>query len=186
MFSTYQPAEDSYFLSSVLKKEIPKLIEKNSELKFLEVGIGNGIQLETVFKSGVKKENIFGIDINPRAVEHCKNLGFNCIQSDLFENFEKEKKFDLIIFNPPYLPLDKNESKNSRKETTGGKKGNELTKKFLKQSKPFLSKNGKIFLITSSLAEEINFLGLGYKSKKRVSEKLFFEELVVWELIRII
>jgi len=186
MSSIYEPAEDSYFLSSVLKKEIPKLIEKNSELKFLELGSGNGIQLETALKSGVKKENIFGIDINPRAVEHCKNLGFNCIQSDLFENFEKEKKFDLIIFNPPYLPSDEREPKNSRKETTGGREGGEITIEFLKQSKPFLSKNGKIFLITSSLAEKINFLGLGYKSKKRVSEKLFFEELIGWELVRII
>ena len=80
-------------------------------------------------KSGVKKENIFGIDINQNAVEYCKNLGFNCIQSDLFENFKKEKKFDLIIFNPPYLPLDENEPKNSRKETTGGTIINEKTTK---------------------------------------------------------
>ena len=180
MPSIYKPAEDSYLLSSVLKKEIPQLIEKNSELKFLEIGIGSGVNLETALSAGIEKRNIIGSDINEKAVEHCRKWGFNVINSNLFQNIKG--KFDLIIFNPPYLPSDEREPENSKMETTGGLEGGELTKRFLKQAKPFLSKNGKIFLITSSLAEDIDFKNFGFESKKLRNRKLFFEKLVVWEL----
>ena len=148
----------------------------------LEIGVGSGVNLKTASESGVKKRNIFSSDLNSRAVEYCKNLGFNCIQSNLFENFIENKMFDLIIFNPPYLPLDKSEPENSRKETTGGKKGNEIAIGFLKQVKKYLLKEGKIFLVMSSLAEKINFESFGFESEMIVSKKLFFEELIVWEL----
>ena len=83
----YQPAEDSYMMSRILKEQLPGLLEKNPDLKFLEMGAGSGIHLETTYNSGVKKENIFSSDINKNAVVHCNSLGFNCIHSDLFENF---------------------------------------------------------------------------------------------------
>ncbi len=179
----YQPAEDSYLMSNHLQKILPVLIRKNPNLKFLEIGVGSGIQLETALKVGVKKENIFGTDINNKSVEHCKNLGFKCIQSNLFEKIPKQK-FDIIVFNPPYLPKDKKEPRDSRVATTGGKKGNEIIKKFLKQAKKYLNKNGRIFLIASSLAEKIDFNCFGYKSEKIISKKLFFEILSLWELKR--
>ena len=108
-------------------------------------------------------------------------MGFNCIESDLFEKIPKQN-FDIIIFNPPYLPEDVREPKDSRTATTGGKKGNEIILNFLKQAKNYLSENGKIFLITSSLAEEIDFKKLEYNAKEIGCEKLFFEQLCVLEL----
>ena len=178
----YEPAEDSFLMSRILKEKIPFLLEKNPDLKFLEIGAGSGIHLETAKNSGIKLENIFSSDIDKKSVSHCQLLGFNCIHSDLFEKIPK-LKFDLIIFNPPYLPEDAREPKDSQTATTGGKKGNEIILKFLEQSKNFLSKNGKIFLITSSLAENINFKKLGYNAKEIGCEKLFFERLCIWELI---
>ncbi len=180
--SIYFPEEDSFLMSENLKKQIPRLIKQNSDSKFLEIGAGSGINLETAFSSGIKKQNIFSCDINPKAVEYCKTLGFNCIQSDLFKNIPKQK-FDIIIFNPPYLPKDFREPKNSQLSTTGGKKGNEIIIKFLKQAKNYMNKNTKIFLITSSLSEKIDFGKLGYKSKLIDKRKLFFEEIILWELI---
>ncbi|MEJ2268015.1 MAG: methyltransferase [Nanoarchaeota archaeon] len=174
----YQPAEDSYLMSQILKEKLPKLLNENPELKLLEIGAGSGIHLETAKKLGVK--NIFSSDINPRAVSHCSILGFNCIQSDLFKNIKG--KFNLIIFNPPYLPEDSREPKDSQTATTGGKKGTEIILKFLQQAKEHLENNGKIFLITSSLSPEINFKKLGYNSKEIGCEKLFFEKLCIWEL----
>lgn len=180
----YAPSEDSFLMSRILEKKLPEMLNKNPNLKFLEIGSGSGINLETAKKVGVKSENIFSCDIDKESVLHCKNLGFNCIHSNLFEKIPN-LKFDLIIFNPPYLSEDKREPKNSRTATTGGKKGNELSIKFLKQAKNFLSKNGKIFLITSSLEENVDFKKLGYKAKEIDSEKLFFEKLSVWELLSI-
>ena len=180
MREIYEPREDSFLLSRVLKEKLPELLQKNPDLKFLEIGCGSGINLKTALESGVKKENIFGGDINPKAVEHCRGLGFNCVESDLFENLDE--RFDVIVFNPPYLPEDEKEPLNSRRETTGGKKGNEIIIRFLEQAKNYLAGNGKIFLITSSLAEEVDFSEFGFREKIISSKKLFFEELFVWEL----
>jgi len=177
----YQPAEDSYLLTNILKKELLKLIKKNSDLRFLEIGAGSGIHLSTAEKAGVKRENIFSLDIDQNSVNHCNSLGYNCIKSDLFENINK--KYNLIIFNPPYLPEDSKEPENSKLTTTGGKKGDEIIIKFLKQAKDYLNKNGKIFLLTSSLTPKIDFDKLGYKSKELGCEKLFQERLWVWELV---
>jgi release factor glutamine methyltransferase len=157
----YQPAEDSYLMSRILKEQIPNLIKLNPELTFLEI--------------------IFSCDIDKKSVSHCNLLGFNCVHSDLFENIKG--RYDIIIFNPPYLPQDSREPKDSQVATTGGKKGNEIILKFLQQAKNYLNKNGKIFLITSSLAPIINFENLNYFAKEVGCESLFFERLCIWEII---
>lgn len=179
----YQPSDDSYLLSEVLTNEIKKIIDKlskksnNKNLKFLEIGAGSGIQLKTALKSGIEKENIFAVDINPEAVKHCKSLGFSCKRSHLFDKIHKNHNFDIIVFNPPYLPEDKYDKK---PDTSGGKKGNETINLFLKQAKNYLAENGTIFLLTSSLTPNFNYSG--YKRKLLAKKKIFFEELYVWEL----
>ena len=178
--SIYQPAEDSYLLSSILKENLPDLLKANPNLKFLEIGTGSGVHLETALKLGIKKQNIFSSDIDEKSVEHCNLLGFNCIHSDLFENISG--KYNLIIFNPPYLPEDAREPRDSKTATTGGKKGNEIILRFLAQAKSHLEKNSKIFLITSSLSPKINFKKFSYSAKEIGCEKLFYEKLCVWEV----
>lgn len=176
----YQPAEDSYLMQSVLKHEVPELLKENPGLRFLEIGAGSGIHLNTVSSLGLKKENIFAVDIDERVVLHCSSLGFNCIQSDLFANVKG--KYDIIIFNPPYLPEDIQEDCESKTATTGGIKGCEIINRFLREAKEYLNPQGRVYLITSSLSGNIEW-GKWYKILKG-SEKLFFEELFVWELRR--
>lgn len=179
--SIYQTAEDSYLMSRILKEKVPKLLKQNPKLKFLEIGVASGIHLEIAKKLRVKPERIFSTDINLKAVEHCKDLGFNCIYSNLFENVEGE--FDLIIFNPPYLPQNSKEPLDSQLATTGGKTGSEIINEFLKQTKNYLTENGKIFLLTSSLTKNINWNN--FNKKLLGEEKLFMEKLFVWELTKI-
>ncbi|MCK9596101.1 methyltransferase [Candidatus Pacearchaeota archaeon] len=176
--SIYLPSDDSFLLSEILKKEILKLADEKTNIKTLEIGCGSGIQLKTLKEAGLKKENIFSCDINSEAVKHCKTLGFSSVKSDLFKNIKE--KFDLIVFNPPYLPEDKREPRDSRVATTGGKKGSEIINKFLQQAKKHLTKDGKIILLTSSLTKGIKWNN--YKKKLLGKKKLFFEELKVWEL----
>lgn len=175
MQDIYIPSEDSYLLSETLEKF---LLSRKKEIKILEIGCGSGIQLQALNNFGIKKENIFSCDINKEAVKRCKKLGFNSIHSDLFK--EIKGKFDIIIFNPPYLPLDEREPEQSQLATTGGKKGSEIINKFLKQAKPHLNKKGKIILLTSSLTKGIIFKG--YHKKLLAEKSLFFEKLYVWEL----
>jgi len=179
MAEIYEPGDDSFFLSEILKKEIRGLLKENPNLIFLEVGSGGGIILETILNCGVKRKNIFSCDINKNAVEHCRTLGFNCINSDLFSNIKE--KFDLIIFNPPYLPEDLNEPKNSSLSITGGKFGGEIINRFLRQAKFHLKKGGKIILLLSSLTK--NLRDAGYNKTLLGTKKLFFERLFIYTLV---
>jgi len=179
----YIPAEDSYFLSEILNKELRKLTIKNKNLKFLDMGCGSAIQAETALKSGVKIENILCIDIDNYAFKEAMKKGFIAIKSDLFKTSKlKEMKFDIISFNPPYLPDDKYDK---QKDTSGGKKGDETILNFIKQSKNNLNKNGMIFLLFSSLTPQKKIMAeikKKFNILKREEKKLFFEKLFVYIL----
>ncbi len=168
----YEPSEDSFL--------IQKYVKKYAKGKVLDIGTGSGILAETALK---KTKDVLAIDINEECVEHTRKKGINCIKSDLFENVKG--KFDLIIFNPPYLPMDKNEPRDSQLSTTGGKKGYEIIERFLKKTKGHLEEKGKILLVCSSLTGnvELLFKKYRYNFKKLETKKLpFFEELYVYLL----
>ncbi len=175
----YGPAEDSYLMQGTLKKQIKS---KDKSLEFLEIGCGSGILIKTLLDLKINPQNITATDINLEVIKYINNRfpKVKIIASNLFSKLNG--KFDIIIFNPPYLPDDKfnKEDKESKLVTTGGKSGSEIINQFLHQSKNYLNKCGKIFLLTSSLTKEINWLN--YKKKIVAKKKLFFEELFVWEL----
>jgi release factor glutamine methyltransferase len=177
--SIYSPDDDSFLLSDIVKKEIKKLIINTSNLKILDMGSGSGIQAKTAIDAGANPKKITLSDISSEAIKFLKEnfTKSKIIKSNLFEKIKG--KFDLIIFNPPYLPEDKREPKDSKLATTGGKKGDEMIIKFLKQAKPHLTQDGKILILTSSLTPKINFKKLGYNSEIIAKKKLFFEELKV-------
>ena len=183
----YQPSEDSYLLEEVVKDFLKNKTENNEDIKILDMGSGSGIQALACKKLGFK--NILAVDINPEAVSHLKSLDFNSIQSDLFSNIDKkdDDKFDLIIFNAPYLPEDKREPADSKLATTAGKKGYEIIIRFLEQAKVYLNdeENGRILLLFSSLSKPEVILKradeLGYEYKLMKNMRLDFEELYVYE-----
>jgi release factor glutamine methyltransferase len=178
----YEPREDSYLLSQELEKFLKT--KKNKSIKILDIGSGSGIQAETCINFGFL--NVLVSDINETALKQLKEKGFNVIKSNLFSNITRKEKFDLIIFNPPYLPKDNREPVESSLSTTGGKKGYELILKFLEQAKTNLNEKGVILLLFSSLSKPNIILKkaskLGYKIDKLNTKKLFFEELYVYKL----
>ena len=90
----YEPSEDSYLLA--------KYVDKFSKGKVLDLGTGSGIQAETALKH---TKEVLATDISKEAVKFVKKKGIKARISDLFSNINE--KFDLIIFNPPYLPREK-------------------------------------------------------------------------------
>lgn len=147
--SVYEPAEDSYLLA--------KYVEKYAKGKtILDVGTGCGIQAIIAAKNGAKK--VVGIDKNPDAIENArlnaKQNNANCefFLSDLFSNVNE--KFDLIIFNPPYLPTTHEEKIKGPLNLAfdGGVTGRETLELFLKQYKNYLNENGFALVLESSLS----------------------------------
>src|SRR3990172_4795681 len=90
----YEPSEDSFLLAEAALYEI-----ENSE-KILEVGCGCGI-ISAVIEANTEAK-VIGIDINPFAAVCSKQNGIEVIRGDLLNCIRG--KFDIIIFNPPYLP----------------------------------------------------------------------------------
>ena len=179
----YQPAEDSYLLQKTIRKFLKTNLKNkkiNKNILILDMGSGSGIQAKTCKQLGF--ENIKTADINLRAIRHLKKQNLNPIKSNLFSNLYNEK-FDLIIFNPPYLPENKFDKK---PDTTGGKKGHETIIKFLKQAKNHLMKKGIILLLFSSLSQPTIIKNkakkMGYNLKLLDRQNLSFEELFIYKL----
>ena len=167
----YEPSEDSFLLS--------KYVEKYASGKVLDIGSGSGIQAEAALK---KTKNVLAVDINKESVKLLKKKGINAKYSDLFSNVKG--KFDLIIFNPPYLPEEEKEDLETKLVTTGGKYGYEILERFFKDAKKFLNKNGKILIVFSSLTskKKVGSLVKKYCFKFKLLEEkgLFFERLYVY------
>jgi len=141
-YSIYEPAEDSY----LIKKHI-KHYAKN---QVLEIGTGSGILALEAAKYAKK---VTAVDIQKEVIKHCKktikNDKITFKQSNLFQNIKQS--FDLIIFNPPYLPDD---PRIKDIALDGGKKGYELTEQFLNNANLHLKEDGKILLLFSSLTKQ--------------------------------
>lgn len=171
----YEPSDDSY----LLQKQIKNYVKGKS---VLDMGAASGIISESAAKAGAK--SILAADIQQDVIKNLSSKKIPCIKSDLF--LKIKGKFDVITFNPPYLPEDGREDNESKIVTTGGKKGDEIILRFLKQARLHLNENGKILIVISSLTPKkrikklFNSLKLTYK--KIAEKKLFFETLEVWEI----
>lgn len=172
--TVYIPEEDSFLFSEFLKK----YLSKNKPDSYLDMGTGSGILSETASEF-LDRKDISAVDLDKESCEFVRKKGFKVLQSNLFSKVPKTKKFDLITFNAPYLPEEEGESKDSQRITTGGKRGDEISLKFLKQAKSHLNKNGKIFLLISSLTplDKIK----KYDPKVVAEKNLFMEKLLILE-----
>jgi release factor glutamine methyltransferase len=123
----------------------------------LDLGTGSGIQ--AVF-AAEKAKKVIAADINPKSVACAKiNIQLNNLKSkvevrrgDLFASVKNEK-FNLIIFNMPYLPF---KSKNFLENAWCSGERNELIKCFLQEAGNFLLEDGKLQLVYSSIAGDLN------------------------------
>lgn len=177
--AVYQPREDSLLLADIVW-------DMKSIGKVLDMGTGSGIQALLVSK---KADEVLGVDINPKAIEiakenakinRSKNVDF--LRSDLFEKVKG--KFDLILFNPPYLPAE--ERIPGSEKWAGGRTGRQIIRRFAKKAKKYLRPSGKILMVISSLTglEEVKriFKKKGFKSKVIKKKKIPWETLYALEI----
>ena len=169
----YEPAEDSYLFKEFLEKTFKN--KDCSNLSFLDMGTGSGILAKIAIKLNFGE--VFAVDINKKALEEINENNINKIHSNLFSKIKR--KFDIIVFNAPYLPRDNREPKESQLATTGGKRGDEISIRFLKKAKNHLNEKGKAYLLISSLTplDKIS----KFKPQKVISKRIDFEELIILE-----
>lgn len=140
----YEPSEDSFLLLKNAKKVIkPKMC-------VLEVGVGSGFVSEGVLES-ITDIKLTACDINKYAVKRLKKK-INVIHSDLFQKIKGS--FDVILFNPPYLPEIESETGFVKYALSGGKHGHETTCRFIDALPRHLNKDGVALIITSSLQKQ--------------------------------
>lgn len=170
----YPGGEDSYFLIDCIKK----VIRDKKIHSALEIGIGSGIVSIELSKL---VDNILAVDINPKALETAKKAAENqgaknivFTESDLFDKIDG--KFDLIFFNPPYLPG------NDDLACEGGNRGQEIIERFLSKVKSHLNKGGIAIVILSSI-NQTESLKKKYNLEEIDRIKLFFESLYCVKLV---
>ena len=171
----YEPAEDSFLLADAALSEV------RDRDRVLEVGCGSGI-ISAVIKANTKA-SVVGIDINPFAARCSKENGIEVIRGDLLGCIKG--KFDIIIFNPPYLPTNEMERTKDwiNAALDGGYDGRSIIKRFLNEAGNCLSNNGKILLLISSMTgiDEVRseLISLGFTILEIGHERLDFEQLIV-------
>ncbi|MGV8143438.1 MAG: HemK2/MTQ2 family protein methyltransferase [Methanothermobacter sp.] len=176
----YQPAEDTYLLADNL--------QVNRMSKILEIGTGTGIIAIIAAKRASK---VIATDINPHAIDCAvkniisnKTYNVELRKGNLFEPVEGEK-FDLILFNTPYLPSSTDEKSDDELDAAwnGGLDGREVIDRFLEEVTDYLNPDGKVQMVQSSLSDNEKtlkkFEELGFKASITACEKCFFEEIVV-------
>lgn len=177
----YEPAEDSFMLADYAK---------TTKGEILEIGCGSGIVSLTAAAAD-KKNHVIGVDINASAVKNSnENKKLNNISnvrfilSNLFSKVPK-KKFDFILFNPPYLPTKTSEKLRTKLNHAfdGGKSGRRVLDPFLKQFINYLRPTGSLILVHSSLnnpEKTIKFLEKRKFICKILAEQhFFFEKLLL-------
>ena len=145
--AVYEPAEDSHLLIDAALHEIAG---SNRLLHIIEIGTGSGIVTAAMMQDA-PEHRYAATDISPHAVACAKANRVPVVRADLFKGIRG--RFDLIVFNSPYLPTTSAERVDGWLDYAwnGGADGRAVIDRFLGQAPAFLADRGSILLLLSSL-----------------------------------
>ncbi len=171
----YPPSEDSILLIESLD------IGKGERV--LEVGCGSGVVSVHCAANGA---DVVSVDINPKAVALTeKNFDANGLPHDVRESDVYSavmERFDTIIFNLPYLPVQ--DEGMLAKAWSGGDDGMGPLPELLEKAPEHLLPGGRVVVVVSSLMDQERLSSVleKYKVRELGSLPLFFETLKVLEI----
>ena len=201
----YEPAEDSFLLQEYVKKYASGLvldmgtgsgIQAETAATTADFVIGIDIDKDAYKQcvKNIKKDNITFYKSNLFQVFEENFFWYNPADNVMEVTSKKtaprdEKKvlahkqikFDLIIFNPPYLPQELAERDIALE---GGEKGYETLARFFAKAPAYLKNEGRIIIVFSSFTKKqrvndiIHKAGLRYIELKK--QHVFFEDLFVY------
>ncbi|MFZ3148560.1 MAG: HemK2/MTQ2 family protein methyltransferase [Methanothrix sp.] len=173
----YQPAEDTYLLLEAA------LSEARPADSVLEIGCGSGFISQEL---ALRAKRLLATDINPHAVRAAKARGNEVVRADLFRGIKG--KFDLILFNAPYLPTQPEERTGQWIDYAldGGENGRQTVDRFIVDLAWHLRPGGRALLLISSLTGLAKVQEMaasaGLTAEVVADEGCFFERLYVLRL----
>jgi release factor glutamine methyltransferase len=174
----YQPAEDSQLLADAVAEHV------ESGERLLDVGTGSGYVAHRARGAGAR---VVGSDLNPEACEQAAGAGVPVVRADLTNAF-RDGAFDVVTFNPPYLPEPEEGGWGDWMETalSGGEDGRAVVEPFLDDVGRVLAPGGRVYLLVSTLTglDEVHEYAAdrGLTATEVASESFSFEQLFVLEL----
>ena len=147
--NVYEPAEDSFLFAENLNVKKAETI--------LDIGSGCGI---LGILAAEKAKSVLSVDVNPYAIrctkENVKRNGLRnkifCVQGDLFAPLSERYKFDVVLFNAPYVPTEENETESwIGRAWAGGATGRKVIDRFIVQTPNHLKQKGRVLLMQSTL-----------------------------------
>jgi release factor glutamine methyltransferase len=147
--------------------------------RILEIGCGSGH-----ISAGLSRAaDVLATDINPYALRASRALGIEVVRADLFAGICG--RFDLVLFNPPYLPTLQEERCDDWLEYAldGGPDGRSVIARFVESVGSVLVPDGRFLLLVSSLTgiSEVREMmkQAGFTSEIVAGTRVDGEELVV-------
>jgi release factor glutamine methyltransferase len=174
----YSPEADTMILLAAARAEV------RYGDHVLEVGTGSGLIAVEI----ARITHVVATDINPHAVLCTSRAGIDVVRTDLFAGIRGS--FDLVLFNPPYLPTQPEERVDDWLEYAldGGESGRVVIERFARNIADVLAPDGRILLLISSLtglgAVQELFASLGYSSGIALQQDVEGEILCVLKIIR--
>lgn len=180
--NVYEPAEDTFLFAENLD------IQKDD----MVFDIGTGCGMLSIL-AAEKTTHVVAVDINPFAVRCAKeNARLNhvgerlsFVQGDLFTSLRLCERFDVILFNAPYLPSESSEEVSWLEQAwVGGVSGRTVIDRFIVEAPKYLKSNGHVLLMQSTLSDVDKTLYMfersGLKASVTAKRDLpFFESIVL-------
>jgi len=154
--------------------------------RVLELGTGSGLIAVLCARLGA---SVVATDINPHAVRLARRnaarngAAVDFVETDLFDGICGG--FDIVVFNPPYLPTAQGDITKDRwldASVDGGPDGQGPARRFLAGLGSHLSPGGRAFTLFSSLSERPLEVPTKFASRPVAEKKLDFELLTVLEV----
>ena len=174
----YRPAEDSHLLARAAAGRVTE-----TDL-VLDVGTGSGYVGEHL--ADEVGATVVASDVNPHACRAARRRSLPTVRGDLVGPF-RDRTFDVVVFNPPYLPTDPKTERSDWMERalSGGPSGRAIIDPFLAEVGRVLVPGGRVVMLVSTLTGVdaiVETAGeYGFSAQVLAEESFPFETLVAIE-----